>query len=504
MRIKQGVALWLTVAFIAVLVVTVFLTFAISQYFKETILQRTVFVLTNTVKQTAYYNLSVDDFSPSGLDEKNKTFSQFANEIDNPEIVRLKIWSTNGEIIYSDEPTLVGKTYSNDNKLNTALTGRVVSSISYLNDPDNYAEKQFGQLIEIYIPIKSGSGQVVGVVEAYLSLDLINVYIENTNWMIFLISAIGTAIFGGMMFLTFYALRRNVINPMEVIHKNSKRIADGDFNIKSKPRGYTELKVLENEIETMAKKLKDQQERLIKTERIFAIGELAARLAHDLRNPLNIIVNSLQIIKYKYDPKPELKNAFERINRAAFRMSHQIEGVMDFVKVRSLQLKFASLEDIIKASVEKASIPDNIKVDLPHSDERIFCDPNLLEVVFENLLVNAKQAIRGNEGKISIITSKRNNLLSIEVEDSGPGIPTEVKPKIFDPLFTTKQEGTGLGLPSCKNIIEQHGGTIQVKTKASVGTTFIINLPLTKFEAESVIPHSIEQRMLKSVDQRMK
>ncbi|MDE1863539.1 MAG: HAMP domain-containing histidine kinase [Thaumarchaeota archaeon] len=499
MKIKHGVSLWLTIAFFTVLVVTIFLTFAISQYFKEVILQRTVFVLTNTVRQTAYYSLSINDFSPNNLYEKNKTFSQFANEIDNPELVRLKIWSPNGEIIYSDESSLVGRTYPDNSKLAAALAGgHVVSSISNLNDPDNYAEKQYGQLIEIYIPIKSDSNRVVGVVEAYLSLDLINLYIENTNWMIFLISAIGTAIFGTMMFFTYYALRRNVINPIEVIHQNAKRIAEGDFNIRSKPKGYTELKALECEVETMAKKLKDQQERLVKTERISSIGELAARLAHDLRNPLNIIVNSLEIIKLKYNSSPEITKIFERINRATFRMVHQIEGVMDFVKIRSVQMKVASINEIIMSAIEKASLPDNIKVSLPQDDFTVFCDPILLEVVFENLLVNAKQAMKG-DGTISIRTTKKDDFLAVEIEDSGPGIPSDVLPKIFEPLFTTKQEGTGLGLPSCRNIIEQHGGTLRVESKAGSGATFTIRLPLTNFDPQFVVPHSQNQKMVKTV-----
>ncbi len=496
MRIKHGVALWLALGFAAVLVVTIFLAFAVSEYYKETTLQRTNFLLTSTIKQAAFHNLSVGDFNPNNLSKSKDRFTEFANEIDGPEIVRLKVWGTNHEIVYSDKPELIGSTYLNDKQLNSALAGQSVSTISYLDGPEDASEKQYGELFKIYVPIKSSSNDVVGVAEVYLSMDLINVYIDNTDKMIFLISSIGAAIFGGMMFLTYSALRRNVINPIESIHGNAKRIAEGDFDIKSKPRGYTELKILESEVETMAKKLKDQQQQLLKTERIIAIGELAARLAHDLRNPLNIILNSLHIIKHKYDVKPELGASFERIDRAVFRMSHQIESVMDFVKVKALQLKPVSLNEILQSAVEKSFIPETIKVSLPTEDVRMVCDPNSMEVVFENLLVNAKQAIRENPGMITVRTSTEGRFLQIEIEDNGPGIAENVLPNIFDPLFTTKQEGTGLGLASCKNIIEQHGGSLEVKTKVGTGTTFIIKLPLISFETQSVATGRIAQTQL--------
>ena len=504
MKIKHGVALWLTSGFAAVLVVTIFLAFAISDYYKETTLQRTTFLLTSTDKHAAFHNLSVSDFDPSNIDKSKNRFMEFANQIDSPEIVRLKVWSTSHEIIYSDKENLVGSTYQNDDRLNNALAGQTVSFISYLQTPEDTSEKKYGSLFKVYVPIKSGSNSVVGVAEVYLSLDLINVYIENTDKMIFLISAVGTSVFGGMMFLTYSALRRNVINPIEAIHDDAKKIEGGDFDVKSKQKGYTELKILGNEIEIMAKKLKDQQQQLLKTERIIAIGELAARLAHDLRNPLNIILNSLHIIKHKYDVRPELGGTFERIDRAVFRMSHQIESVMDFVRVKSLQLKPSSLKAIIQAAVEKSSIPENIKINLPQEDVGMLCDPNSIEVVFENLLVNAKQAMRESQGTITIRTATEEGLLTIEIGDTGPGIAEDDLPKIFDPLFTTKQEGTGLGLASCKNIIGQPGGSLEVRTKLGSGTTFTIKLPLVSFETQPVATESLEQRPISKASLKSK
>jgi two-component system sensor histidine kinase HydH len=249
------------------------------------------------------------------------------------------------------------------------------------------------------------------------------------------------------------------------------------LDIESQSIGYDEVRKLGNEVEIMASKLKEQQVMIVKTERLSAIGELAARLAHDLRNPLSVMKNSLLLIRHKYGTNLESMNDFDRIDRSVSRMSHQLENVMDFVSIRKLSTSEKSLNGILKNAVEKSNIPDSIKVNLPSYDIVLNCDSEKIEIVFDNILVNAKQAM-GDFGTINIRTSRDENLAKIEFSDSGPGIPEDVLPKIFEPLFTTKQEGTGLGLPSCKSIIELHGGNISVKTELGKGTTFTITLPI--------------------------
>ena len=121
-------------------------------------------------------------------------------------------------------------------------------------------------------------------------------------------------------------------------------------------------------------------------------------------------------------------------------------------------------------------IPEAEKVKFVNVDNEIKCDFELMKVVLINLLINAIQATDEN-GKIKITSESRDNSIMIQVEDNGPGIPEDKLGKIFEPLFTTKQEGTGLGLASCKSIIEQHGGKISVKNNP---TRFIIELPQNK------------------------
>lgn len=122
-------------------------------------------------------------------------------------------------------------------------------------------------------------------------------------------------------------------------------------------------------------------------------------------------------------------------------------------------------------------IPRNVKIDLQDSDIEIKCDSRKMESVFINLILNAIQAIDKNQGKITIRARKEGDFVAIDFEDTGPGIPEKIIDDIFDPLVTTKERGTGLGLSSCKNIIEQHGGSISAKNNPTI---FTVKLPMDK------------------------
>lgn len=215
---------------------------------------------------------------------------------------------------------------------------------------------------------------------------------------------------------------------------------------------------------------------LLQAEKLAAIGDLGARIAHDIRNPLTIIMNTFEIIKMKNRVDEKMSQHYDRVNKAIMRIAHQINDVMDFVKDNPIHAQKCLFSDIISEVLESTKIPDKVKLKIYDSDISLDCDFSKMIAVFKNLLLNAIQATNGT-GKISIRILERNNSIIIEIEDSGPKIPDEVIPKIFDPLFTTKQEGTGLGLSVCKKIIEKHAGTITVRNNENFGKTFSIVLP---------------------------
>lgn len=259
----------------------------------------------------------------------------------------------------------------------------------------------------------------------------------------------------------------------------------------------TELENTKQEIANQRDKLQieimNKTQEVLKSERLSAIGNLSARIAHDLRNPLSIIQSTSQILKMKLDSNldEKMREQWARLDRAIYRMSHQLEDVMDYVRMSPLKKKDYSLCVILQDVVERIVTPDNVEIHLPHNDREVFCDPEKLEIVFVNLLMNAIQALETKNGIVSVgifdDPQDGNNVL-VKVSDTGAGIPQDVLPKIFEPLFTTKQVGTGLGLSSCKNIIEQHGGTITVSSTVARGTTFTIKIP-KKSEWDSISKH---------------
>ena len=218
-------------------------------------------------------------------------------------------------------------------------------------------------------------------------------------------------------------------------------------------------------------------ENVLKKDKLHTIGELSSRLAHDLQNPLSIITNTLEILKLKQPQLDEkTKESYDRIERAASRMSQQIKDVLNYVRTSNLVLEQASLVSLLKSVIDDIEVPEGIKINLPTEDVLVYGDIKQLEIVFANLIANSIQAIE-EKGKIMIQASETDGDVVIDVIDNGSGIPKEDLPHVFEPLFTTKQNGTGLGLASCKSIIENHGGFIECSSIVGKGTVFTIKMP---------------------------
>ena len=225
----------------------------------------------------------------------------------------------------------------------------------------------------------------------------------------------------------------------------------------------------------------EQLEEMQKTEKITTIGHLASRLAHDIRNPLSVIQMTTDILS----SNPEISERFQKyassVTESIQRISHQVNNVLDYVQQKPLNLKNIAISRIIDSAVSSIKIPENITIEKNTTDDEIICDYHLIEIVIINIVTNAIYAITPEIGKIRIDTKREHNLIKIEISNTGESIPEESLEKIFEPLYTTKQEGTGLGLASCKSIIDQHKGTISVRNNP---TTFTIKLPRNQESAQ--------------------
>ena len=222
----------------------------------------------------------------------------------------------------------------------------------------------------------------------------------------------------------------------------------------------------------ISKIFRNEFKKTMKIEKLATVGELSSRLAHDMRNPLSYINMSAQLLKSKTTEKDSVEK-LEVIEKGIARMSHQINDIMDFVRSKEPELKLWNLKSILKDCFDRLNLPDSVKVTLPKNSILVKCDRTQFEVLFINLISNAADSIKNN-GSIEARITTNPDVTKIEIIDSGDGIPKDKLEEIFEPLVTYKESGTGLGLASCKNIVENHKGTISAKNNP---TTFTVTLP---------------------------
>ena len=212
-----------------------------------------------------------------------------------------------------------------------------------------------------------------------------------------------------------------------------------------------------------------------KKEKLSVIGQLSSNIAHDIRNPLGTIKNAGVIIgKENKNSNEIISRELNRINISVRRISHQVEEVLNYVRTTPMILKSHSINQTLQEAIDTLDIPQNISINIPKNDITIKFDHEKILIVFINIILNAIQSIGDKNGIITITTSETSSDITLEFENSGPNISSNDLKHIFDTLFTTKLEGTGLGLSSCKNIIEQHNGEIYA---TSDPVTFSIKLP---------------------------
>jgi len=292
-----------------------------------------------------------------------------------------------------------------------------------------------------------------------------------------------------------YLISKSIAKPLNNLRKATHQIAEGNF-VKTEIEGNDEISDLGKDVDQMSTDLQKLNKEIVTSERLSSIGSLASRLAHDLRNPLSVIKNSMEIMKYRLNDNMDEKINLQisMIGRAINRMNHQIEDVLDFVNIAGLKMQSTSIITVIESAILSTDIPKSVEINMPKNSATIICDPFRLEVVFSNLIKNASQAIEG-KGVISLRIIENKDDVSVEVEDSGPGILQENLNNIFEPLFTTKQSGTGLGLASCNSILVKHGGTLSVRNNPTVFTIKLQKVPnLSKINSKKKI--QVEKSLL--------
>jgi signal transduction histidine kinase len=219
-----------------------------------------------------------------------------------------------------------------------------------------------------------------------------------------------------------------------------------------------------------------------RAERLFALGQLSAGLAHEVRTPLASIAGAAGILERHNSLRPRDAECLAIITKECHRLNRLVTHFLDFARPRTPRFRPVEVEPLLRSAIELAAHatsgkPVSLRCEIAPTISAVECDAELLQQVLLNLLINAIQAMPEG-GEVLLSAAPRDRQLLVQVKDQGGGIGPADLQRIFDPFFTTKESGTGLGLSVAHQIVSQHGGILSAFANPEKGMTFAVQLPL--------------------------
>ncbi len=281
---------------------------------------------------------------------------------------------------------------------------------------------------------------------------------------------------------------RNIFKPLGIIRSATRDIAVGRYNQIPVINTNDEIEQVMEAINRMVAEIERRQDQLVQSKKLSSIGTLTAGVAHQLNNPLNNISTSCQIALDELETADPafLRKLLGNISQETLRARDIVQGLLEFSRAREFSLRPVVLSELAARTLRlvssQAGSGVRLRSDVP-GDLVLAADASRLQEALLNLLLNAIQAV-GERGEVTLAARRdpERKQAVITVSDTGPGVPEEIRGRIFDPFYTTKEEGrgTGLGLSIVYGIIEKHAGTVTVENTEGCGASFVIRLPLSE------------------------
>ena len=242
-------------------------------------------------------------------------------------------------------------------------------------------------------------------------------------------------------------------------------------------RDITDRKRAQEALQEKTRALEAAQEELVRRERLATLGQLAGGVSHELRNPLGVIKNSVYYLKMVLPEEEGLRKHLAILEREVATATRIISGILDFARTTPPTRAATDINRLVRGGLERLMAPDSVRIerDLAEGLPPLMVDADQVRLVLDNLLSNAMQAMPDG-GVLTVRTRSVGGRVEISVEDTGVGIAPEHLERIFEPLFTTKSKGIGLGLSLAKRLAEANDGTIRAESAVGRGTRFLVEI----------------------------
>jgi signal transduction histidine kinase len=272
------------------------------------------------------------------------------------------------------------------------------------------------------------------------------------------------------------AIARSITVPVEQLQAGAARIAGGDLDTRLEVKGAPELVALAERWNEMTAALRDHQAQLVRSEKLAGIGRLAAGVAHEINNPLGVILGYAKLLQRRADGA--LAEDLRVVEEEALRAKEIVSGLLDLSRSLPASLERVDLRALVDEVVSRlrdARLLEGVAVTV-EGQASAPAHPEKLRQVLVNLVRNAAEAA-GRGGRVAVRLATRGAIAELSVEDSGPGLPEAVRARLFEPFFTTRPRGTGLGLAVSRAIARAHGGELEAAPPDGRGARFVLTLP---------------------------
>ena len=386
-------------------------------------------------------------------------------------VVKINLLDLEGIAVWSTDPTTMGtRDLQVELLAHTEGKARISSFLRGQELVDLAGQPRSIDVVKTGLAFRNDSGQAIGTIQIYRDVSSdVAIQVDDAKKAVLWTTL---ATMGGL----FLVLLGFVVTADVAIYRSNRR----ELAVVEEANAG-----LEDRVRQRTRELTEAQDQLVRKEKLAAIGQLAGGIAHDLRNPLGAIKNALYYLKRRMATSeaaranPRIGQFLEIMDDEVQHASQIISDLMSFARVRKPSLSPTNVVEVLDGSLSSLAMNDGVQVvrDLEPELPVVMADRDQLYRVFLNLAGNAQEAM-SEGGRLTVGARHADGHLEISFADTGAGMGEELLAKIFEPLFTTKAKGTGLGLAVCQKVVQAHGGSIRVQSAPGRGSTFTVVLPL--------------------------